>query len=196
MGETGDFYIHNFPIHSARADRIEALLAQKQQHSVDDFCQMQLDLLDKSANHAARFVAILRTSDDEAVQLAVRLLDDWDCQASIDSSAACVYYPFLDRYWPRRFMAAALQDDLINLLPAAAPGLNRWISEHLSARRLGPPSGMAQIICTEMAAVVKALQSSLGEDGRWRWGDLHQVAFAHRLHKEATWADMSWVLMK
>ena len=26
-------------------------------------------------------LAILRTSDDEAVQLAVRLLDDWDCQA-------------------------------------------------------------------------------------------------------------------
>ena len=196
MGESGDFYIHNFPIHSARADRIEALLAQKQQHSVDDFCQMQLDLLDLRAQAVLPdLLAILRTSDDEAVQLAVRLLDDWDCQADVDSVGACVYYPFLDRYWPRRFMTEALQDDVIKLLPAAAPGLNRFDIQTFTQQDSpwAPHKELfAQVICTEMAAVVAALRHTLGDDcNRWRWGNLHQVAFAHRLHKQPTWANMS-----
>ena len=148
---------------------------------------MQLDLLDLRAQAVLPdLLAILRTSDDEAVQLAVRLLDDWDCQADVDSVGACVYYPFLDRYWPRRFMTEALQDDLINFCQPQRRALTALISEHLRAKTsLGTPSGIiAQVICTEMAAVVAALRHTLGDDcNRWRWGNLHQVAFAHRLHK-------------
>ena len=49
MGDAGDFYIHNFPAHSARADRIRESLEQKAKFSVTDFCQMQLDLTDLRA---------------------------------------------------------------------------------------------------------------------------------------------------
>ena len=34
MGETGEFYIHNFPTHNARADRIRELLSKKKKFSV------------------------------------------------------------------------------------------------------------------------------------------------------------------
>jgi penicillin amidase len=42
-----------------------------------------------------------------------------------------------------------------------------------------------------MSAVVSLVKQALGDDpSRWRWGDLHQVAFAHRLNKQHAWADM------
>ena len=125
MGEAGDFYIHNFPTNSARADRIRELLAQKPKFSVTDFCQMQLDLTDLRAGQVLPdLLAILRRSDAADVQLAVQLLEAWDRRATVDSPAACLYYPFLDRFWAGKFMGEALQDDLFKLLPAAAPGLN------------------------------------------------------------------------
>jgi penicillin amidase len=196
MGEQGDFYIHNFPIHSARADRIAELLGQKTKFTVDEFCQMQLDLIDRKAKEAVpELLAVLRSSDDPDVMLAVSLLENWDCQAAIDSVAACIYYPFLDRYWPRRFMSDALQDKMIQLLPAAAPGLNRF--DIATFTKKGSPWAPHQdllhkTICTEMRAVVSLVKQTLGNDPSvWRWGDLHQVEFAHRLRKQPAWENMA-----
>jgi penicillin amidase len=196
MGEAGDFYIHNFPAHSARADRIRELLGQKSKFTVDDFCDMQLDLTDlRAMDVLPDLLAVLRTSDHQDLRLAIDLLEGWDCQAAVDSAAACIYYPFLDRYWPRRFMASALQEELINLLPAGAPGLNRFdISTFTKKNSPWAPFQdlLNSTICEEMLAVVKLVKQALGDDrSRWRWGDLHQVAFAHRLNKQPLWENMS-----
>jgi penicillin amidase len=196
MGESGDFYIHNFPTNSARADRITELLGQKSKFTVDDFCQMQLDLTDLRAKAVLPdLLAVLRSSDQQELRLALDLLEAWDCEASVDSAAACIYYPFLDRYWPGRFMSGALKDELISLLPAAAPGLNRFDI----ATFLKPDSPWAPYrellhttICEQMSAVVSLVKQALGDDpSSWRWGDLHQVAFAHRLNKQPAWAGMT-----
>lgn len=195
MGEAGDFYIHNFPTHSARADRIHELLAQKVKFSVTDFCQMQLDLTDlRAAQLLPELLDILRTSHEPDVQLAIEMLEGWDQRATAESSAACLYYPFLDRFWPGKFMREALQDDLITLLPAAAPGLNRF--DIASFTQSGSPwlahsELLNKTICAEMSEVVKLVKKSLGADStKWRWGDLHKITFAHRLHKHNPWEAM------
>ena len=196
MGEAGDFYIHNFPAHSARADRIRELLGEKSKFSVADFCQMQLDLTDLRARQMVpELLRVLGSSDEPDVQLAMEVLGSWDLRATADSAAACLYYPFLDRFWPRKFMHAALQDDLIKLLPAAAPGLNRFdIASFMQPGSPWAPHAelLNQTICAEMAGVVMRVKQSLGDDPqRWRWGDLHQVAFAHRLQEHPAWAAMT-----
>ena len=168
MGDAGDFYIHNFPVHSARADRIRESLEQKAKFSVTDFCQMQLDLTDlRAAQLLPELLGVLRTSHEPDVQLAVQLLEAWDQRATVESGAACLYYPFLDRFWPGKFMRDALQDDLIRLLPAAAPGLNRF--DIASFTRAGSPwlahgELLSKTICAEMSEVVKRVKKSLGAD--------------------------------
>ena len=91
-------------------------------------------------------------------------------------------------------MAAALQDDLINLLPAAAPGLTALISEHLRAKTaLGTPSGIISAGHLHgngggRESVAKPLRRG---PRSLALGRSASSGFAHRLHKEATWADMS-----
>ena len=51
MGEDGEFYIHNFPTHNSRAERIRELLSQNKKFDVDNFCEMQLDLKIYVLNH-------------------------------------------------------------------------------------------------------------------------------------------------
>jgi penicillin amidase len=51
---------------------------------------------------------------------------------------------------------------------------------------------LIKTICAEMAEVVKRVRQSLGADSeQWRWGDLHKVAFGHRLQKHSPWNAMS-----
>jgi len=195
MGETGDFYIHNFPAHSARADRIRSGLLAKDKFSVEDFCAMQLDLTDtRAVDLLAQLLPVLEQSEDEDVQLACQQLRMWDCKAASTSLGACFFYPFLDRFWPRDFMYHVLGDDLVKSLPVAAPGFNRLDIKHFMAADspwLAHKKILSQIICEKMKAVVLGLRQSLGPDYRkWCWGDLHQIEFWHRLHKQSQWSHL------
>ncbi|MEM8768579.1 MAG: penicillin acylase family protein, partial [Pseudomonadota bacterium] len=127
MGERGPYPIHNFPTHSARADRIQEILEVGGPFTVADFQQAQLDLTDLRARVLLPdLIAVLEESDDPDVALAVRLLGAWDCVADVDSSAACLFYPFIDRQWHRSFMVEVLGDAHLKVLPVGAPGLNRF----------------------------------------------------------------------
>jgi penicillin amidase len=197
MGERGDFYIHNFPTHSARADRIEELLGNGRNFSIADFEQMQLDLKDlRAANIVPDLVDLLAESDDPKLRKAKQLLQDWDYNATVDSAAACLYYPFLDRFWPRRFMRNVLKNKLLNAIPAGAPGLNRFdIADFLSP--MSPwqhhRDAMVAEITQTMVGVYDDVVKELGEHpDRWRWGDLHQIQFKHSLAKYEPWAHMQF----
>ena len=192
MGEKGEFYIHNFPAHSARADRIRELLSQKKKFSVEDFCSMQLDLYDLRAHDVLPdLIKILQASKDKEVRLASKLLDEWDCCASAESRGACLYYPFLDRFWQRKYMYRVLKDELINLLPLGAPGLNRFdISSFMNPETnwIDHEELLKATIQEEMRKVVDRVKLSLGSDySKWRWGNLHKIEFRHRLNNYPTW---------
>ena len=192
MGEKGDFYIHNFPAHSARADRIRELLTQKKKYSVEDFCSMQLDLYDLRARDVLPdLIEILQGSEDTEVQLAAKLLDEWDCYSGTESIGACLYYPFLDRFWQRKFMYKVLKDDLINLLPLGAPGLNLFdINSFINSESHWKDEEelLKATIREEMRKVVDRVKLSLGNDcSEWRWGNLHKIEFWHSLNNYSTW---------
>ncbi len=196
MGETGAFYIHNFPANSARADRIEEILRNGQDFSVDDFKTAQLDLKDlRAAEILPDLLDVLATSTDEEVKLAHQLLQRWDHEARPDAAAPCLYYPFLDRIWPRKFMRQVFDDPVIHAIPTATPGLTLFDIRHF----LSPGSPwqkhrelLAETICAQMADVVEAVKGMLGDDSKsWRWGDLHQIQFSHRLERNAPWEGMT-----
>ena len=195
LGASGPYPIHNFPASSARADRIRELLQGGSRFTVEDFKTMQLDLRDLQAQAAlARILPLLRASDNADALFACRLLRAWDCRATPDSAAACIFYPFLDRFWPRRFMRAVLDDAVLGLVPAGTQSWLRFdVGDFLYDGSPWLPHGqmLADTVVSTMADVVRAVRRTLGEDAdAWRWGDLHQVAFAHRLSGAPAWAGM------
>jgi len=196
MGEEGPFYIHTFPANSARADRITEILEAGSAFTVADFKAAQLDLKDLRALEVLPdLLAVLAESDDEKVAFAHSLLSSWDGQASADQAAPCLFYPFQDRIWPRKFMRAVLMDDpVIAAIPNAAPGLNLFDIKHFLAK--GSPwrqhrDRLCATIHDTMASVVASVTETLGPDpAQWRWGDLHQISFSHRLSKHEPWQEM------
>jgi penicillin amidase len=196
MGENGPFYIHTFPANSARANRITEILEEGSEFTVADFKAAQLDLKDlRALEILPDLLAALAESDDAQVAVAHTLLSSWDGRASADQAAPCLFYPFQDRLWARKFIRAVIVDDpVIATIPTATPGLNLFDIKHFLAKG-SPWSKYHDKLCATihdtMASVVAAVTESLGPDpAQWRWGDLHQILFSHRLAKHESWRDM------
>jgi penicillin amidase len=171
------------------------LLGKKKKFSIEDFCSMQLDLYDLRAKEVLPdLIKILQESKDEEVRLASKLLDEWDCTSSTESRGACLYYPFLDRFWQRKYMYKVLKDKLINLLPLGAPGLNRFdISSFINPTTawIEHEGLLKTTIQEEMKTVVDRVKLSLGNDhSKWRWGDLHKIQFQHSLNNYPAWENL------
>ena len=195
MGEDGEFYIHNFPTHNSRAERIREFLGKNKKFSVNDFCKMQLDLKDLRAKALLPdLIKVLSPSSNEDIRLALKILKEWNCEATKDSVGACIFYPFLDTFWQRKFMHEVLEDDLINTLPLGAPGLNRFeIGSFLKDKFWKThESSLISVIEGEIKTIVKRVKKSLGNDpSKWRWGDLHKIQFKHSLNKFDHWQELN-----
>jgi len=194
MGDRGTFPIANFPIADARARRIEQLLQRQicAQPSAlfrsADFEAMQLDLIDLQAKDWAPAIAACLVDPAEPVQRARKLLEQWDYSADIDSAAACLYYPLMDRRWHSDFMHAVLGDDLLHSMPVVAVGLMKWsITDFFQPGSpwLAHRDKLQAMLCQQVAALVERLDHTMGSD--WRWGKLQQVEFKHSLGKHAPW---------
>lgn len=210
MGKNGDYPIHNFPTHDARARRIDALLqARLQQENapkfeIDDFTMMQLDLVDFRARELVPDIIQALLSHQQAhtdnnlstnkhLQLAIDLLRDWDFEANVGSKAACIFYPLLEKRSHLRFMEAILgPSPLTSSLTTVAPALNRFSIADFMAE--GSPwiahrDVLNKIISEDVVEIIDYLNANYGDD--WSWGKIHQIKFGHSLSKYATWEHMT-----
>jgi penicillin amidase len=193
MGERGEFPIHNFPTFDARARRIEQLLGELASNMrVADFESMQLDLVDlRAKDWVPEFVSCLN-EDSEELNRARELLENWDCVASEDSAAACIYYSLLDRRCHIQFMEQVLNNKLVHSIPEVALSLNRFsVSDFMSDDSPWQEHRhiLEAIICREVTDIVQILSRDYGDN--WRWGDLHKVRIKHSLSRHAPWQNMS-----
>ena len=209
MGETGQYPIHNFPTHDARARRIESLLQEKlspeptAKFTIDDFTKMQLDLIDFRASELVPDILhslenqqniLLKSYQpvNEKLVLAQNLLREWDYEANLDSKAACIFYPLIEKRSHIRFMKTVLGDSpLLQTLSAVAPSLNRFtIADFMNTNSpwLQHRSTFDEIICEDIISIVDLLLSNYGDD--WSWGKIHQIRFGHSLRKHEAWQHM------
>jgi penicillin amidase len=153
---------------------------------------MQLDLIDLQAKDWAPAIAACLVDPAEAVQRARRLLESWDYSADVDSAAACLYYPLMDRRWHKDFMHAVLGDDLLLSMPAVAVGLGKWgIADFFQpgAPWLAHREKLEAMLSQQVTALVASLDQTLGGSD-WRWGKLQHVEFKHSLGEHAPWQAM------
>jgi len=195
MGERGPYYIHNFPISSARADRIEELLTDRENFTSADFTAMQLDLKDLRAVELVPLLLAQLTDAHAPDLLTARdLLADWDCCATADSAAACVYYLFLSEFWQREFLEEVFDEPLFRLLPLGAPGLNLFDLPQF----LAPGSSwhdhadaLREHVRAALSRAMSKATAELGADlNNWQYGALQQVAFQHSLARFPHWQAM------
>ena len=204
MESAGDYPIHNFATHNSRAKRIEALLQEKIQSrqnpkfTVEDFTDMQLDLLDFRARAlvpdilASLKAPVAGIQPDGNLQKAIDLLSSWDFRATMASKAACIFYPLMERRPHLRFLKSVLgTSPAIETLSAVAPALSRFAIHDFmveSSPWLAHRETFNKIIQEEVMSIVEYLTTTYGDD--WTFGKIHQIRFGHSLRKYDAWQHM------
>jgi penicillin amidase len=167
-----------------RFQRISEVLsgAAKSGHklTVADMESLQNDVVSLPARDLQ---ALLRRAAANSPNDAAKLLLDWNCALTTDSTAATLYV----------FWAAELEDALTKLVvPAEAvkAGRTRYLNQvvddlsHPSAQVFGaqPEAARDKLLLQTLQTAEEKLTAKLGADRRnWEWGKLHEVVFNHPL---------------
>jgi len=176
-----------------RAKRIEQLLRGSEDHDLDGFRRMQLDLFSIPGVEVARRLAHLAPPGQREVR-AIERLRSWDGRLDPDSIAATIYEVFVLRFG-REFARAAIGDrDLSErYLDRADNGFIahvtspwRWHWHLLDMWEQGNDALIGrswdELAIESLRGALDELERDYGPDPEtWRWGTVHELRFPHAL---------------
>ncbi|MGD9099810.1 MAG: penicillin acylase family protein [Anaerolineae bacterium] len=178
-----------------RAARIAELLQDAQRLTVADFCRMQFDLTSVLARRVGQHLARLQHASP-TVHYALTLFRDWDGDLSPGSPTAAIYQVFIRRMLYNLFdtleKGGDLADEFVGKGPHPLLAANSAYGPNGRAllwRLLDEPDSslfethsLDDLTLQSLREAVEFLQWRLGpEVDDWRWGDLHQLTYAHPL---------------
>ena len=195
IGDEYPYFLGNVWMNGYRAQRLTELIEGFDQLSIEDHKAFQVDI---KCLPGLEFVSMLeKVSDpDPDVQLAMRLLTEWDGTLTPESVGGSVYE--VARYtMVRNLLEPELGADLVNRLMGVGfhPLLNHSneFFGHDSVvllRQLDDPDswwiksagGKDVLVSKSLKSAVDWLRKELGEDEKeWAWGKIHRVNFEHAL---------------
>lgn len=182
----GDAYPYPLPGSYAvyRAPRIEAMLTQRERHSVDSFMAMQMDV--RSALITRILPSLLGAEPESQLGAeALSRLESWDGDLDADGPEALIISAWL------RVLTSAIWTDELGV---AAPAFNQPRRAFLDSVLTGDNSAWCDDVRTEEVETCAitaglALDAAMAETARamgrdistWRWGAVHQADFDHPL---------------
>jgi penicillin amidase len=182
-----------------RAQRIVELLDTAPRASIQQFKQMQFDLVSPTARVVARYLGSLPTSEARLCAVT-QMMGEWDGTLDADSPAAAVYEVFMRRLL--RLTLFAHLGDLTERYAGKGPtpvladdsifGHRSW--EWLQAIMADPTSQWFDqgggetrddVMREAVTCTVDFLTSELGPSvSDWAWAKLHKVTFSHALGRD------------
>lgn len=169
---------------SYRADRIVALLSEREKHSLQSFQTIQADTVSLMAQRLLpRMLAANQTAT--TARLAQSMLSSWNGDMAIDRPEPLIFYA-----WYRELTRMIYADELGERFEALWRERPRFIDRVLS----GPAAAWCDDITTADSAescddlLRRSLERAMewlaerhgGEAQRWRWGDAHIARSKHR----------------
>lgn len=164
----------------ARHERIVDVLSTSPRSSLADSARLQNDQLSLVAQRIATVVRGL--SCPAEVELACRLLRDWDGVESADSGPAALFEVWRKRHLGPAFVAATVPPEAARLISQPDTTVLLDALEHPA-----DPRARDRLLLDTLGAAYTEVRGLLGDDpGAWRWGDLQHSMFRHPLEGELT----------
>jgi penicillin amidase len=177
-----------------RAERIAALIRERDRATVDDMRAIQADT---RSSHAAAllpfFLSRVNASSDRERQ-AVELLRQWDLTMGGGEAAGAIFTA-----WFFQVVEQMAGDDLGPALTARYLGLfsyaTRFVTRVLEEgdeswcdhSDTAPREGCDEIVIAALRAALDELETRMGRPERWRWDVLHPVVFPHQALDSVGW---------
>lgn len=183
VGSGYPYHITDFWAQPYRYERIVEMLEEKDDFTVEDIKNMQLDTENL---YAKEFLPHLIESVKKQHKLKdiVRMMEDWDYQDSISEGAPLVFHLWMIKIQDQLFKKS-MPADVYQMMP----GKYNIADEILRQAYRGKPGefvdkagGIDELVTKALEETVKEIKKNYGDDvSKWRWGDYHQVIFKHPL---------------
>jgi penicillin amidase len=177
-----DGYLASANRNLARTGRLRDVFASRRTFSLDDFKNLQHDVVAWNAERLVPLVARVRV-DREDVRRAQQLLRSWDRKVASDSAAAAIYVTW-ERVARRMLVEGRLESDLAAefiarasdiLVPALTDPSPRWFDGDVIRAR-------DALLGRALTAAVDELRTRAGPaETDSLWGRLHTTTFSHSL---------------
>ncbi|WP_411334619.1 penicillin acylase family protein [Metabacillus indicus] len=185
----GDDYPYHISHHWAqpyRYMRIKEVLESKEKLSLQDMKDLQMD---KKNLYAEEFLKPLleqlgTAGLNETEQAAADILGDWNMTDDKELAA-----PLLFHLWMKQIPAVLFEESISEKMDDLFEG-KQGITDELLRRALNgdesqwftDQGGFQQVLLTSFQNTVSFIQEEYGNDpGSWKWGEYHQLYFAHPL---------------
>ena len=176
-----------------RAKRIEQLITETDEHDLDGFRRMQVDLYSIPGDEVAHRLARLNPPGQRETR-AIERLKSWDRELGAETIAGTIYQAFLLRL-ARDFARAAIGDrDLSERwLDRSDSGFTthvtspwRWHAHLLALWEEGDEELIGRpwddLVLEALRGALDDLERRFGPDPEgWRWGRVHELRFSHAL---------------
>ena len=187
------YYISHMWEPPSRILRIEEILDEDKDFSVDDFKTMQLDNFSPFAEYLISKVSQeldnLAAGDEKFNQIK-QFIQGWDFHVRGESVAATIFQVFLQRFLENTFKDELGEEDFKDYATFASLPLRtvrkiydnklyHWFDDQ---RTKDKKETATDIILKSWKETLVELENRLGEDQiTWRWDKIHQVTFKHFL---------------
>jgi len=174
-----------------RADRIKALLASREKHSVDSFALMQKDVVSLAAQE---LLPLLRQTIPLSgrAKLALAALSSWNGDMVAERVEPLLFVAWM-REASRRIFADELGEDLMrdywsqrNVHLALVRALKDTDGQSVWCRNIAAPAGTrpqtcADVLSASLEGALADLEQRYGADmSSWTWGNAHAAHAQHR----------------
>jgi len=174
----------------ARYLRVEEVLEQNGQMTVQDSAALQVDYVSLPARRLVEFLRSIPQADSESLEL----LRSWDGDEHVDSAAAALFEVWYRRHFRPAYLRAILQErvaetDLEAALRHVIPAEEDSGDSRIDLLVVSDPQrflgtdGLArlqQIAVSTLETARRETVERLGPNQRkWRWGDLHHAQLTH-----------------
>lgn len=162
----------------SRIDRISAVLAATPKASLDDSRRLQTDVRSKLAERALKLAAPLEGETDDQ-RAALRLLSGWDGAEGVDSAPAALFEIWIAHTLRQTATRLCVPEAAREAFDPDAGSLITALAANDPALGPDPSKTRRDILLQSLGAAFAEARTRLGPDPQlWRWGRLHQAAFA------------------
>ncbi len=168
-----------------RQMRIQEVLQAKEQFTVEDMMNLQMDEKNLQAEEfVPKFIDLLKSSLGEKEKLVLAELAKWDFYDRKDEVA-----PYIFNIWMGKISDVILSKDINEEMLDLFSGRKSAIDQLLRGALEGNPSpwiqdagGLEAVLMNSLQLTLSQIEEAEGKEmSKWQWGNFHQVYFKHPL---------------
>lgn len=165
-----------------RSQRIKEVLSNTKKMGIKDSLRLQTDFVSMPGRQITSLLDNLE-SDDKKVQEALKMLQKWDGNLDVNSSAGALFEVWYQHHLRKAVVSQVLPEEAAKKVGSGDPLAVMELLQNPD-QRFGdnPEKARNDVLLASLKDAIAHVEKLLGPNmKKWKWGDLHQVYLEHQL---------------